>query len=82
MSGFGYKGRINQKQTTQQRSLGPGPSYELTLDFPLSERQRLAPYLVRHQRGANVALWRKHFWGLQRYLGVNRRPGKIVRFCT
>jgi hypothetical protein len=31
MSGFGYKGRINQKQTTQQQSLGPEPSYEVTL---------------------------------------------------
>jgi len=31
MSGFGYKGWINQKQTTQQQSLGPEPSYELTL---------------------------------------------------
>jgi hypothetical protein len=31
MSDFGYKERINQKQTTQQRSLGPEPSYEVTL---------------------------------------------------
>jgi hypothetical protein len=31
MSGFGYKERINQKQTTQQQSLGPEPSYEETL---------------------------------------------------
>jgi hypothetical protein len=36
--------------------LGPEPSYEVTLDFPLSERQRLALYLVRHLGGANVAL--------------------------
>jgi len=31
MSDFGYKERINQKQTTQQQSLGPEPSYEVTL---------------------------------------------------
>jgi hypothetical protein len=36
--------------------LGPEPSYEVTLDFPLPERQRLALYLVRHLGGANVAL--------------------------
>jgi hypothetical protein len=35
--------------------LGPEPSYEVTLDFPLPERQRLALYLVRHLGGANVA---------------------------
>jgi hypothetical protein len=34
--------------------LGPEPSYEVTLDFPLSERQRLALYLVRHRMGPNV----------------------------
>jgi hypothetical protein len=56
MSGFQHKVRINQKQTMQQQMLGPEPSYEVTLDFPLSERQRLALYLVRHQRGQNVAL--------------------------
>jgi len=31
MSDFGCKERINQKQTTQQQSLGPEPSYEVTL---------------------------------------------------
>jgi len=31
MSDFGYKGRTNQKQTTQQQSLGPEPSFEVTL---------------------------------------------------
>jgi hypothetical protein len=36
--------------------LGPEPSYEVTLDFPLPERQRLALYLVRHLEGLNVAL--------------------------
>jgi len=56
MSGFRNKARINQKQTTQQQMLGPEPSYEVTLDFPLSERQRLALYLVRHLRGLYVAL--------------------------
>jgi hypothetical protein len=56
MSGFQHKVRINQKQTTQQQMLGPEPSYEVTLDFPLPERQRLALYLVRHLEGANVAL--------------------------
>jgi hypothetical protein len=55
MSGFQHKARINQKQTTQQQMLGPEPSYEVTLDFPLSERQRLALYLVRHLGGLNVA---------------------------
>jgi hypothetical protein len=35
--------------------LGPEPSYEVTLDFPLPERQRLALYLVRHLEGLNVA---------------------------
>jgi hypothetical protein len=35
--------------------LGPEPSYEVTLDFPLPERQRLALYLVRHLGGVNVA---------------------------
>jgi hypothetical protein len=38
--------------------LGPEPSYEVTLDFPLPERQRLALYLVRHLGGLNVALKR------------------------
>jgi hypothetical protein len=42
MSGFQHKAQINQKQTTQQQMLGPEPSYEVTLDFSLSERQRLA----------------------------------------
>ena len=56
MSGFLHKARINQKQTTQQQMLGPEPSYEVTLDFPLPERQRLALYLVRHLGGLNVAL--------------------------
>jgi len=60
MSGFQHKARINQKQTTQQQMLGPEPSYELTLDFPLSERQRLALYLVRHLKGPNVVPKRKN----------------------
>jgi hypothetical protein len=60
MNGFQNKARINQKQTTQQQMLGPEPSYEVTLDFPLSERQRLALYLVRHLRGSNVALESKN----------------------
>jgi hypothetical protein len=59
MSGFQHKARINQKQTTQQQMLGPEPSYEVTLDFPLSERQRLALYLVRHQKGSNVAYFQR-----------------------
>jgi hypothetical protein len=56
MSDFQHKARINQKQTTQQQMLGPEPSFEVTLDFPLPERQRLALYLVRHLRWLNVAL--------------------------
>jgi hypothetical protein len=56
MSGFQHKARINQKQTTQQQMLGPEPSYEVTLDFPLPERQRLALYLVRHLGMLYVAL--------------------------
>jgi hypothetical protein len=43
--------------------LGPEPSYEVTLDFPLSERQRLALYLVRHLGGLNVALLKNLFSG-------------------
>jgi hypothetical protein len=61
MSGFQRKARINQKQTTQQQILGPEPFYEVTLDFPLPERQRLALYLVRHLRGLNVALIPRFF---------------------
>jgi hypothetical protein len=56
MSDFQHKARINQKQTTQPQMLGPEASYEVTLEFPLSERQRLALYLVRHLEGLNVAL--------------------------
>ena len=72
MSDFQRKARINQKQTTQQRMLGPEPFYEVTLDFPLSERQRLALYLVRHLGGLNVALkkmkFTKFFFCLTRFL--------------
>jgi hypothetical protein len=41
--------------------LGPEPSYEVTLDFPLPERQRLALYLVRHLERLNVVLNPKIF---------------------
>ena len=65
MSGFGYKGRINQKQTTQQQSLGPEPSYEVTLWFPAFRWANvLTPLLGKTLKGVKCCGLEEVFLGI------------------